>query len=161
MPAPFVRHARSKSDWGTQPQRSAERREAASEPAKRPPGRKDRWARCKGNHGGPHEMAITPHPGRYTGHPARCCWRPAWNHREGIHAAAWSCRHHEACIHCGKEARSFVSRDECPDYPGTGGQRAAAEAQGAEWDEHRAALDTRRPVITGPQGYRRRSKERA
>ncbi|MGH3121085.1 MAG: hypothetical protein ACRDND_08635 [Streptosporangiaceae bacterium] len=156
MPRRFERHARSKWDWGTPPARSAERAAAAAGPAGRAPGRKDRWARCKQNQGGPHVLKIMP-LGIPSHHPARagCCWFPAYDRESRSYVLSWSCRHHEACEACGKEARCSIRDDECPDYPGTSGQRAAAEREAAEWAERRARWKPRKPVPDGPQGYRR------
>jgi hypothetical protein len=164
VPRHLERHARSRSDWDTQPARSAERAAAAAEPAGKAPGRKDRWARCKGARGAAHVLAITPRdlPGSH--HPARdgCRWYPFYEHKTLSFRAGWSCRHHEACVNCGKESRYSVSTGECPVFPGTTEQQSEAEAEAWQMSEHHADRWRRRkPVITGPQGYRRQKAGKA
>jgi hypothetical protein len=161
----FERHAKTAWEWGAEPSRSAERTAAAAEnvagPAKRAPGRKDRWARCKANNGGPHEPAIVLAAVAFPGHgglkrAAECYWTPAWSRRRRCYeGVGWICRHEEHCRHCGKVFRASVRPGECPAYPGDPAQRAAAEADVGRYNERQAAWRSRKPPITGPQGYRR------
>lgn len=156
MPKRFERHRRSGEYWDSQPPRSAERAGAAAEPAVKVPGRKDRWARCKANGGGPHVLAITvtegPHP-----HGGGCRWIPDYSPRDRVFRARWRCIHHEACIHCGKESRYRIGRDECPGYPGSPGQRDEAELDAERATRHRDAWYARRKAApAGQQGYRRK-----
>jgi hypothetical protein len=85
---------------------------------------------------------------------------PDWSTETHGYVLGWACHHREVCSvpGCGKVFREpwELGDDECPAYPGTPEQRAVAEAQMAEYEDRRARLPWRRkPVITGPQGYRR------
>ena len=143
-------------DWGRAPGRAAEVRAAAAEAPKRAPGKKDTRRWCHGREGREHALVIT-----FRGLYGRVCeWQVRWV-GDGI---GWHCEHEETCASCGKILRAGyeLARAECPAYPGAPEQRAEAEAElrrDREWRIQRALR--RAPVITGPQGYRRRSKERA
>lgn len=107
------RHARSKSDWDTQPPRSAERREAAAEPERTAPGRKDRRGCCKKNGGGPHVPVIV-----LAGARRDCEWAPRWSRgNRAFDGVGWSCRHEERCSCCGRVLRMVVVPSECPAFP--------------------------------------------
>jgi hypothetical protein len=153
----FERHARSRTDWDTQPSRSAERQAAAGEPERQAPGRKDRRAHCKENAGGPHVPAVVFMAAVFR--PDRGCeWMPSWSRKErGYDGAGWYCRHEEHCSRCGKVLRVTVTDNECPAYPGNPVQRADAEADALRAQERQDAWRQRkRKIITGPQGYRRK-----
>jgi len=146
-----ARHARSKADWDTQPSRSAQRREAAAEPEKRAPGRKNTRSWCRGKEGREHAPEIVFRPV----YRHRCQWRPNW----ALDGAHWDCQHAEQCGACGKILREGpqLLAAECPYYPGPDGARAAAQIEAAGARERiRAARESRKRIITGPQGYRRR-----
>ena len=156
------RHARSKSEWGTEPSRSAERAavvaEEEREPARRAPARKDTRNWCKGKEGVPHVPGLVLR--RIFPRDHDCEWRPKWT--SSACPVVWACKHREACMRCGKVLREpwEIPARECPAYPGTEEQHAAAEAEAAEWLERREASLARwrhrKPPVTGPQGYRRR-----
>lgn len=153
------RHARSKSDWDTQPSRSAERREAAAEPDRQAPGRKDRRAQCKKNGGGPHIPAIVFIAPVFDSY-STCEWVPHWSRRKrSYNGTGWSCRHEERCSCCGRVLRMVVVPSECPAFPGDPVQRAAAEIDAVCAQERQDTWRGRRKVISGPQGYRRRRTE--
>jgi hypothetical protein len=163
MPRRFERHKRDGWSWGALPPRSAEVREAAStdpEPAKRAPARKDP-ARCKANRSRPHMHRLVL-PSNPLGKTANTCrWEPAWNRDARGYAVRWSCEHKEICtvLGCGKVFRGrWTLRDgECPAYPGSEEQRQAAEAEMAKMNEGFARRRLlRKPVILGPQGFRRK-----
>lgn len=161
MPGKLERHARSKWEWGLPGSRSAEVRTAAAddpEPAKRPPGRKDTRAWCRGKPGVEHVRRLVLHPSPFKRGKLDCGWAPSWRTPDGEYGACWSCDHREECARCGKILRDGILRSECPAYPGTPGQRAAAEEKAAEIRERIAQRRPwrRKPVITGPQGYRRK-----
>jgi hypothetical protein len=162
-----ARHARSKWEWDTPPSRSAERSQAAAEdvrePAKKAPGRKDTRAWCRGKVGVEHVpvIAVDHTIPALKGGP-RCEWKASWDWKAQAYATWWYCPHHEVCGKCGKvlrERRDILSR-ECPDYPGDPDQRAAVEASIPELEKRRRERGVRwpyrKPVITGPQGFRRR-----
>lgn len=148
------RHSRSKWDWGTEPSRSAERSAAVTaeeqDPTRTSPGRKDRWSYCKPAHG-PHTPTIVKPP---VGGKARSCgWGPEWSARDREWEPGWRCFHQHECNMCGKFFR-FLGGEECPDWrPLTVADEQAISARNAELMERRMR---RTPVITGPQGYRRR-----
>jgi len=144
-------------DWGRPPGRSAEVRAAVAEAPKQVPGRKDTRRWCHGKEGREHVPQIVCH-GLY----GRVCqWAERWISDGGIH---WHCEHRETCAGCGKVIREGwqLAAAECPAYPGSPDQRAAAEAEAARarqwWEDRRR--QARRPV-DGPQGYRRRRKVEA
>lgn len=161
MPGQFERHARGKWEWTLPGSRSAEVRTAAAddpEPARRPPGRKNTRAWCKGKQGVGHVPQLVWHPVLWGLGDPSCRWRPSWLTPDGEYAACWSCNHREECARCGKVLRAGVLRSECPAYPGTPEQHTAAEVEAAAIRERIAQRRAvpRRPVITGPQGYRRK-----
>jgi len=160
MPGQNGRHARSKWEWGTPGSRSDElRRAVADDPAGKAPGRKDP-ARCKGNQGGPHVPVIAlRHEAPGDELRSRCRWSPAWSREEKKCVAVWHCEHEERCVKCGLIFDRFAGRDRCPVYPGTGQQKAVAEQEAFEWNERRRtsrSWNRRKPVINGPQSYRRK-----
>ena len=158
MPQPNERHAKSKWEWGSEPARSQQDRDAVTEPEhKRPPGKKNTKLWCKGHEGRPHQLAITL-DGRYrTYQPGRCRWYPRWEWREKRYVLRWTCVHQETCTACGKVLRyqGSLGDADCPAYPGDGKQKAEALAQALEWQERRNRISLRKPVITGPTHYRR------
>lgn len=160
------RHARSRWEWGSQPSRSADRQAAAAEQipglgevvVKRPPGKKDK-TRCKGNGGRDHVPELTM--GIYWS--ARTCgWKPVFHRRTRTYVAGWGCGHRARCRHCGKVLRESwdLADSECPAYPGTREQRAAAEAEAVKWAERSHGWHRRKPPITGQLGYRKPKKAR-
>lgn len=166
MPRRFERHARSKSDWGFPPARSAERASAATDPDKRAPGRKDTRQWCKGKPGREHVPQIIRIHDGYRWRP--CEWTPRYDWRairagDNAWVLKWTCGHIESCANCGKILRDLgnIPVAECESYPGTAARRAAAERDAADylerWREGRRRY--RRPPITGPQGYRRPRQE--
>jgi hypothetical protein len=156
------RHARSKWEWGSPSSRSAELTEVVTDQVadfdKTPqaPGRKDRRARCKAAHGGPHALAVIYVAAHHFGQDG-CRWGPGWNRRtRAWDGSSWRCGHEEHCSACGKVFRTSVDLEECPDYPGDPAQRADAEAEAVRVQERQAPWRWRRkPPVTGPQGYRR------
>ena len=156
MPRRLERHASSKTDWGTGPSRSAQVAAAAAadpEPPKRAPGRKDTRRWCQGKVGVEH----TPEVALKGGLRRTCGWRPRWRLDARRFRADWECWHEERCANCGKVSRYLGSLGaaDCPDFPGDDQQRQAAVAEAIQWNERRAERPPRKPVITGPQGYRR------
>jgi len=154
------RHARSK-EWDTPPARSAEVRAAAvadqGEPVKRTPARKDTARWCGGHTGREHAPHLMT-PAETTGWRQRACgWVTTWDRRERDYKIAWRCGHWVRCGQCGRTLRDIGSLEltECKTYPGTKVQRAAAEADLADYRVRRAKWARRRLVINGPQGYRR------
>ena len=169
MPRRLERHARGKGVWDSAPSRSAELQQAARadpDPAKRSPARKDTRSWCKGKAGREHVLHLVLVPDRLSwraGKAQVCEWASAWGIDGQEYRLGWACRHREECAACGRIFREHydLKGEECPAYPGDPGQRAEAQAevgrdqeQCASWPA--AAPRWRRPVITGPQGYRRR-----
>ena len=155
----FERHARAKSDWDSEPGRSAALAAVVTgqdpDPARRAPARKNTRDWCKGKTGVAHVPGLAEH---VTGPRERPCeWRSRWS-GDGIE---WNCHHREPCSRCGKVLREpwQIPDEECPSYPGTPEQRAEAEADAVRAAEHRKAFGERwgrrKPAVTGPQGYRR------
>ena len=135
------------------------RRAAADdpEPAKRPPGRKNTRDWCKGKVGREHVPALELEPPALTNWI--CQWRSDWRVRLQGHAIGWHCCHREICQQCRKVLREpwEIGRTGCPLYPGDPEQKAAAEAEAVEAEgRYREWAQRRRPVTTGPQGYRRK-----
>jgi hypothetical protein len=166
-----ARHARSKWEWGTPPSRSAERSQAAAEdvrePAKRAPARKDTRAWCRGKAGVEHVPVIAvDHTAPHFGTSPRCEWKALWDWKADAYHVGWTCPHHEICDVCKKVLRDrwTVPSRECPAYPGDPAQRAAVEASIPELERQQQERLARRrmprkPVITGPQGFRRRREK--
>ncbi len=152
MPDQYDRHASSKWEWGGEPSRSQQRAAAASDDPARVPGRKDRWAKCKQNNGGPHEWGIALNPGWSS--RQGCGWSTGY--RYGGWYPKWSCAHREECTHCGKVLHHFLAPELCPAYPGTEEAKAAVEKK-IEAYAQRAARP--RKVITGQQGYRKKKAD--
>jgi hypothetical protein len=155
--------AKRREMWVTEPGRAEERREAAAEPAKQPPGKKDTRQWCKGKPGREHQRGNLVL--KRWGHGDRGCgWRPYWAHDKGDwdngeYKVQWECWHRDTCGECGKVLRDQVPARECPDYPGTGEQKAAAEREAREWAERRAEHRRRwgrKKPVTGPSHYRKK-----
>jgi hypothetical protein len=158
MPGEHDRHSRPNGcceGWYSQPSRSQQRGAVIAEQqypeiipqGKRPPGKKDP-SLCKAAHWkGPHRPEVREGTPGYGKPP--CHWSASWANDE----PCWSCRHEEACSGCGKVLRTKLGTD-CPDWhPMTAPERAAVAEEARRHQEHRAA---RKPVIAGPQGYRRK-----
>lgn len=144
---------RLRNDWLV-PGRAQVIAEAITEPEPRVPGRKDRRTVCKAAPGRQHEPRVIYAAPRFR--PGDSCrWHPSWNWKAGRYETGWLCFHAEHCTHCGKVFRTSVTCTECPAYPGSAEQRAGADATGAEQTRETAARRSRRPVISGPQRYRR------
>lgn len=164
------RHARGKSDWGVNPSRLAARDAVVAEQShpevvpqgKRPPGKKDP-SLCKAAHWkGPHQPVLRMQEYGWRRSTA-CKWGPSWPVPDG--EPSWRCSHEEVCKGCGKVLRISIEAWECPDFhPVTDEERAAIEAERVEHEARVAELRERnhwkpRPVITGPQGYRRKRED--
>lgn len=164
MPGQFERHARSKWEWGMPGPRSQEVQAAAAddpEPPKRAPARKDTRHYCKGKPGVEHVPHLVRHPLFWRRDDPGCRWQASWTTRDGGYAACWACDHREECERCGKVLRDHIPAAECPAYPGIPEDRAAAEEEALRIRERVAGRQSRwKPVITGPQGYRRRREDR-
>ena len=162
MPGQFERHAKSKWEWGTPGARSAEVKAAAAddpEPPKRAAARKNTRDWCKGKQGAAHVPHLVLHPVFWKRGELYCKWHASWSLRGQEYVACWTCDHREECERCGKVLRSRIAATECPAYPGTPEDHAAAETEAARIREQVAQMaqrPSRRKVITGPQGYRRK-----
>lgn len=154
MPGRQGRHARGKESWGGQPPRSAERAGAAQEPDIRPPGKKNRWAKCKGNRGGPHVPVIVFSAASW--HVPSCRWGVTWGSGDA-YVPRWCCWHREECQHCGKVFRDRVPEEECPQRAAGQAGYAGALAEAARVTAQHAGQRRRfrQRVPDGPQGYRR------
>jgi len=162
MPDPYERHSRSRWEWGSPGSRSQERAAAAQDdPAKtRTPGKKDPDL-CKGQHWkGPHlgEVILVVPVFPRQGKTPECGWRIQSWRDESIY---WSCYHEEHCRECGKVLRISLSRQECPLYREiTPAERKVLEEELEASRERRAKWRVhRRPVIKGPQGYRKKRND--
>jgi hypothetical protein len=161
LPGHFERHSRSRWEWGAPGSRSAELRRAVDDdPAGKPPGKKDP-ARCKGNRGGPHVPEIALHHETPEDEfRSRCRWGAMWDRETREQVIGWHCEHEERCAKCGLIFERRIADERCPAYPGAPAQRAVAEQRLFEWIERRRTSPAwargRKPVISGPQGYRRR-----
>lgn len=168
MASKHERHAKTKWEWGSEPGRSDELRQAVADdpqPPPRPPGKKDKRRWCKGKTGVEHTPGVVMnHYGWVTSRFSSCAWVPMWEHRQRERVVGWRCCHHEVCTRCGKILRQTweMTAEECPTYPGTPEQRAAAEVKLAEEKAWRAAHPTRyrrKPAPDGPTHYRRPRKD--
>lgn len=82
-----------------------------------------------------------------------CRWDLSWAGTE----PRWFCDHEEFCAGCGKILRFHLEPGRCPDFhPMTDADRARVEASLERHRELDAARQARKPVIAGPQGYRKR-----
>lgn len=158
MPDPFERHSRPNGccdDRVSQPSRSQMRRMATADDGepRQAPARKDRVL-CKATHWKrSHKPEIRA---AKDGFMARrdCRWGTS---RADPDEPSWHCFHEEVCAGCGKVLRISVEPGECPDFhPITGAERAAVEADITRRRDLIAQQNARRPVISGPQGYRKR-----
>lgn len=146
---------RLRDAWRPVRGRAAVKAAAIAEPARKPPARKDTRSWCRGKEGREHVPVLAFAPPPWHDRPSACRWRQ----RMAGPGIAWECFHRQECANCGKvlAASWQLPRDECPSYPGFPAQRAAAGAEAAEAARRRAEWQARRrPVITGPQSYRRR-----
>jgi hypothetical protein len=164
MPDPFERHARSAEDgWGPRPPRSQQRAGAArDDPARaRVPGKKDP-ALCKAAHWkGLHQPGLRLMQWALN-RGVGCGWIISWDSDERCDTIGYRCSHEEACTGCGRILRDRIPRRECPEYrAATAEERAELEEELARCRAARAGWMRRKPVITGPQGYRRRKAGRA
>jgi hypothetical protein len=162
MPDPFERYSRANGcceGWDSQPSRSQLRTAAVTadegQPAKKGRGKKDP-ALCKAAHWkGPHQPEFRIRDYGYRTHGV-CEWRASWFKEE----PGWFCLHEETCAGCGKILRDRLPKQECPDFhPIAPQEKAAVEDKIARRSELTAARSSRykrKPVITGPQGYRKR-----
>jgi hypothetical protein len=148
------RHSRSRWEWGSEPARSNERITAITaeeqDPAKRAPGRKDKKAHCKQTHG-PHiaQVVIRINLPR----PVRCGWVLSWDMRKKEWTTSWSCYHDVVCSACGKVLGLM---GECPaKTPVTPAERRALDEEIIRRMEDQERYRTAKPVIAGPQSYRR------
>jgi len=150
---------RLRDNWGPVRGRAAETASAVAsdpDPSKRPPGRKDTRSWCRGKAGVPHQPVIVFRP-TWTRRPQPACeWAADWIGEQ----VRWHCHHEEHCGPCGKILRTRIADEECPDYPGDPAQRAEAEREAAAYPEQWRAWAQRhgrpKPVIDGPQKYRRK-----
>lgn len=168
MPDPFERTGRAgKWDWdNSQPARSQARAAAAQEhlvpevnkEGKRPPGKKDPNL-CKGQHWkGPHTPGIElQNNGWLAGRKKECGWAVYWRMHE--RKPYWSCRHVLICSGCGKDFGACLPA-QCPLYhPVTSKEQAWIDAEIARREQQEASwVRRRKPIITGPQGYRKKKK---
>jgi len=170
MPSEHDRHSRPNGCCEgiySQPSRSQQRGAVIAEQqhpevvpqGKRPPGKKDPDL-CKAAHWkGPHQPALRMK--EYGWRSKSACEWTIWWRNPGV--ISWCCGHEEYCAGCGKILRTRIEDGECPGYhPITAAEVAAIEAKRTE-DEARLAAAAasraphqRRPVIDGPQGYRRK-----
>ena len=148
------RYSRSRWDWGRQPSRSAEVAAAVAadtlNPTKRAPGRKAKsW--CKPNRG-PHTPVMVKAKER-TG--SSCHWRLSWAWRSKDWTLGWLCFHQEECSGCGKVIRVAAGQD-CPDWrPVRPEEQQAFDVEIARRVGVEREWTSRKPAVTGPQGYRR------
>jgi hypothetical protein len=157
MPDPYERHGRNSWEWGPSPSRGQSRAAAADQElagAKRSPAKKDPDL-CKAAHWkGLHRPKL--HVREYGWRKkAQCKWTVRW----GRDVPVWHCVHEEVCTGCGKILRIGIPAEECPDFhPVTEAEQDALEAEIERWRERRAARRLQRPVIDGPQGYRKKKE---
>lgn len=175
MPSPFERHSRP-DEWSGQPSRSQLRRAAAEDDAgtngsidstgvvgKRAPGKKDK-SLCKAAHWkGPHQPEIVLANETWEDQFRSCCrWGPIWSGEDHAAVVRWRCAHEVHCAGCGRIMEYRIPKEKCPTYPGTEEQRAVAQQQAFEWNEERRSSKwrpRRKPIITGPQGYRKKKSK--
>jgi hypothetical protein len=164
MPDPYERFGRpGKYDYDdSQPSRSAARDAAAQEhlqpeiipEGKRPPGKKNPDL-CKGQHWkGPHTPeAVVNVNGWHSKN--ECGWGVSWIW--GNCEPVWYCRHVLICSGCGKDLGK-PSVEECPLYHEiTPEEQTLLDEKIRESEErHLAWQQRRKPVIQGPQGYRKK-----
>lgn len=156
MPEPYDRHSRSRWEWGNPGARSQERAAAAQEPSvKRPPGKKDPDL-CKGQHWkGPHTPEIEVNPSGWPMSRKECGWGVSWVWGEC--KPVWYCRHVLICSGCGKDF-GVCPLAQCPlHHEITPEERAFLDEKIRESEERHSAW-RRKPIINGPQGYRKKKK---
>lgn len=160
MPSQFERHGKS-DDWDSLGSRHDNLVRAINDDplVKSLPGKKDP-GKCKGNHGNPHVPVIQF---RYDNPQDReryqCRYVVKWDTKEKKLVPNWHCNHQIACDRCGKIFDFFLVNDNCPVYPGDPEQLADVYSKIEERNEFRRTSpiwNRKRPVITGPQGYRKK-----
>jgi hypothetical protein len=160
MPDPYERHSRSRWEWGTPGARSQGRAAAAQEQlvpdiireGKRPPGKKDPNL-CKGQHWkGSHTLEPVINVNGWRS-KKECGWGISWVW--GDCKPVWYCCHELICSGCGKNPGKSP---ECPLYHEiTTAEQAFLDEEIRKSQERHAAWRLRRkPVINGPQGYRKK-----
>jgi hypothetical protein len=169
LPDPLDRHARpgKHASYGEEPKlsRSQLRRIAAetdggTDPAKKAPGKKDP-AMCKGTHWKePHPAVLRIRTFPWQKNPATCGW---WiTYKAGQMVTVYHCLHRETCGLCEKILRNRLPPEQCPGFHAiTTAEQAAIDAEITRREEAAATRAVkyprlRKPVITGPQGYRKR-----
>jgi len=158
MPDPYERHGRpGRWDYAeSQPARSSARAAAAEEPAvKRPPGKKNPDL-CKGQHWkGAHTPETELSSTRYIAPNAKCGWRVDYKDE-----TYWFCHHVLICSGCGKDFGGVYMK-RCPLYHDiTPAEQEWISKEIEESRKRRAKWRIhRRPVITGPQGYRKKRND--
>lgn len=151
MPQYMDRHAETSDGYGSEPSRSQQRRLAAQDdPAKRPPPAKKDPDMCKAQHWkAGHTPVFQMRRALYD-----CKWWVDWTAK-----VAWSCWHEEVCSGCGKILDPFIKGRRCPDYhditPAEAERMAREKEARAERIAQFQARRVKRPVIKGPQGYRK------
>jgi hypothetical protein len=161
MPDPYERHSRNSWEWGPVPARGQSRAAAADQDlgsVKRLPAKKDP-SRCKAAHWkGPHQRELRVKEYGGWQRKGRCAWVISWTDPDKL---TWNCLHEAFCPGCGKVLATVIGFSDCPDaHPVTGDDRAWFEKEHARRDALTARRKLRgRPVISGPQGYRKRKKE--
>lgn len=130
---------------------------AITEPQRKPAAKKDTRQWCRGKEGREHQPVIMFAPVMIRSVPDRCEWRPSW--QDGYAGLEWACWHRQDCSACFKILRDHggLLLSECPDYPGSEEQKAAADERRAEIAARIAARPPRRrKVVEGPTHYRRK-----
>lgn len=168
MPQPHTRHARP-SGWDSyesQPSRSSEVRAAIAEDDPEPVrGKAIPWpsGKCKRNGGGAHSAVVQVRNDYFTArNGANCGWRLGWtyNRETGLRNIYYACWHETVCQLCGKILVHSMDKGSCPLAAEREDERERVAAEAAANRPPSRNNWRRRPVITGPQGYRRkRSKE--
>lgn len=71
----------------------------------------------------------------------------------------WDCIHQEICTGCSRDLHKGEGLGlRCPDYPGSPEQKQEAIAKFLEQESRSRRYWRKRPVISGPQGYRKPKK---
>jgi hypothetical protein len=121
-------------------------------------GKAQRWSKdqCKKSSSRQHEAVIQLGSIPQLFKRSECGWRVGYTaDRETGERGIWySCYHERVCGRCGKVIESTLSSTSCPLYESRGEQkeRVAEEARNAPPLQYRRRM----PVITGPQGYRKK-----
>jgi hypothetical protein len=161
MPRLNERHGRGtgRDSYDSQPSRSDLVRAAVDDDDPDPvKGKVIPWpkGKCKRSKAGHEAIIQLRQDYMVTRWSKECGWKPYWGGANAAGELAWyACYHEMVCRHCGKVLVNVMGRGSCPLAPGKEDEKKRVEAEAAAMPA-RSWRPRKKPVITGPQGYRKK-----